>query len=91
MFIAAQCYWEEGYTNKILMNEKNKYKISVGKYTNDLSMKDNNFTQIIDVSIISWLRTKPSLGPKYIYKNKILGGFCLSERGLLWPFWVLCR
>lgn len=50
MFIAAQCYWEEGNTNKILMNENQKYKIAVGKYTSDLSIKDNNFTQIIDVS-----------------------------------------
>lgn len=52
MFIAAQCYWEEGYTNKILMNGNNKYKIAVGKYTSDISIRDNNFTQIIDVSII---------------------------------------
>ncbi|XP_029343828.1 modular serine protease isoform X3 [Acyrthosiphon pisum] len=49
---AAQCYWEEGYTNKILMNEKHKYKIAVGKYTSDLSIKDNNFTQIIDVGFV---------------------------------------
>ena len=52
MFTAAQCYWEEGYTNKILMNKNHKYKIAVGKYTSDISIQDNNFTQIIDVSII---------------------------------------
>lgn len=49
---AAQCYWEEGNTNKILMNENQKYKIAVGKYTSDLSIKDNNFTQIIDVGFV---------------------------------------
>lgn len=51
MSIAAQCYWEEGYTNRILMNKNHKYKIAVGKYTSDISITDNNFTQIIDVSI----------------------------------------
>lgn len=70
MFIAARCYWEEGNTDKILTNKYNIYKIAVGKYTSDISIKDNNFTQIIDVSIIYNFRTKTLLDSKYFYKTK---------------------
>uniref|UniRef100_A0A2H8TX70 Notecarin-D2 n=1 Tax=Melanaphis sacchari TaxID=742174 RepID=A0A2H8TX70_9HEMI len=49
---AAQCYWEEGNTDKILTNKNNTYKVAVGKYTSDISIKENNFTQIIDVGLI---------------------------------------
>lgn len=70
MFIAARCYWEEGSTDRILTNKYNIYKIAVGKYTSDISIKDNNFTQIIDVSIISDFRTKTLLDSKYFLQNK---------------------
>lgn len=72
MFIAARCYWEEGSTDRILTNKYNIYKIAVGKYTSDISIKDNNFTQIIDVSIISDFRTKKLLDSKYFLQNKTL-------------------
>jgi modular serine protease len=52
MFIAARCIWEKESTYGTLTNE-NIYKVAVGKYTSDISIKDNDFTQIIDVSIIS--------------------------------------
>jgi hypothetical protein len=36
-------------TNRILIND-GTYKISVGKYKSDILIKDNEFTQIVDVN-----------------------------------------
>lgn len=49
-FLAAHCFWQEGLTNRILLND-GQYKIAVGKYKRDFSVIDNEFTQIIDVRI----------------------------------------
>jgi len=91
MSIAARCYWEEGNTDRILTNKYNTYKVAVGKYTSDISIKDNNFTQIIDVGIIFHFRTKHCWILNIFTKQNILGVFNLSKRELLWVFWVLCR
>ncbi|XP_060836737.1 modular serine protease-like isoform X1 [Rhopalosiphum padi] len=48
---AARCIWEKESTYGTLTNE-NIYKVAVGKYTSDISIKDNDFTQIIDVDLI---------------------------------------
>lgn len=50
-FVAAQFFWEKGSTNKIIKDETQNYKIAVGKYKRDYLVVDNEYTQIIDVSI----------------------------------------
>jgi len=47
--LAAHCFWQERLTNRILLND-GTYKVGVGKYNSDITIKDNEFTQIIDVS-----------------------------------------
>jgi len=49
-FLAAHCFWQEGSNNRIFTNINGQYKVAVGKYTRDIKITDNNFTQIIDVS-----------------------------------------
>lgn len=48
-FAAAHCFWSEELTSRIIQND-NVFKIAVGKYARDISIKDNEFTQILDVS-----------------------------------------
>ncbi|XP_025198052.1 modular serine protease-like isoform X2 [Melanaphis sacchari] len=48
---AAHCFWQEGLIERILLND-GRYKISVGKYKSDITIKDNAFTQIVDVGLI---------------------------------------
>lgn len=48
--LAAHCFWQEGLSDRIITNENNRYKIAVGKHSINISEKDNEFTQIIDVS-----------------------------------------
>lgn len=47
--LAAHCFWQERLANRILLND-GTYKVGVGKYNSDITVKDNEFTQIIDVS-----------------------------------------
>lgn len=46
--LAAHCFVEEGSTDRIILNN-NMYKVGVGKYDRNISVVDNEFTQIIDV------------------------------------------
>ncbi|XP_060870478.1 modular serine protease-like isoform X1 [Metopolophium dirhodum] len=48
---AAHCFWQEKLTSRILLND-GTYKVGVGKYNSDITIKDNEFTQIIDVGLI---------------------------------------
>jgi len=48
---AAHCFWEKGITDRKIKNN-GMYKVAVGKYKRDISIKDNEFTQIIDVGLI---------------------------------------
>ena len=49
LFLAAHCFWQERLTSRIILND-GMYKIAVGKYKSDITIKDNEFTQVIDVS-----------------------------------------
>jgi len=49
LFLAAHCFWQENLTSRILLND-GMYKVGVGKYKSDITVKDNEFTQIVDVS-----------------------------------------
>jgi len=49
LFLAAHCFWHEKLTSRILLND-GTYKVGVGKYKSDITIKDNAFTQIVDVS-----------------------------------------
>lgn len=49
LFLAAHCFWQEGLTSRILLND-GTYKVGVGKYKSDITVKDNEFTQIVDAS-----------------------------------------
>ncbi|XP_050434792.1 modular serine protease-like isoform X2 [Adelges cooleyi] len=48
---AAHCFWQDGQTEKIIEN-KGLYKVAVGKFTRGIDIKDNEFTQIVDVERI---------------------------------------
>ncbi|XP_029343825.1 modular serine protease isoform X2 [Acyrthosiphon pisum] len=48
---AAHCFWQERLTSRILLND-GTYKVGVGKYKSDITIKDNEFTQIFDVGLI---------------------------------------
>ncbi|CAH1715675.1 unnamed protein product [Aphis gossypii] len=48
---AAHCFWYKELTNRIIINN-GTYKIAVGKYKRDIAIKDNAFTQIVDVGSI---------------------------------------
>ncbi|XP_060870975.1 modular serine protease-like isoform X2 [Metopolophium dirhodum] len=48
---AAHCFWQKGISNRILVND-GLYRIAVGKYARDLTVIDNDFTQILNVEII---------------------------------------
>ncbi|XP_050054368.1 modular serine protease-like [Aphis gossypii] len=48
---AAHCFWQESLIDTILINN-GTYKIAVGKYKSDIAIKDNAFTQIVDVGLI---------------------------------------
>ncbi|CAI6362231.1 unnamed protein product [Macrosiphum euphorbiae] len=48
---AAHCFWQEKLTSRILLNH-GTYKVGVGKYKSDITVKDNEFTQIVDVRLI---------------------------------------
>jgi len=50
-FLAAHCFWQERLIDRILIND-GTYKIAVGKYKSDIAIKDNAFTQIVDVTQI---------------------------------------
>lgn len=51
MSLAAHCFWDDhaDYNEKVIINIDGRYKIAVGKYTRDIKVKDNEFTQLIDV------------------------------------------
>jgi len=49
LILAAHCFWQEKLTSRILLND-GTYKVGVGKYKSDITIKDNEFTQIVDVS-----------------------------------------
>lgn len=48
-FLAAHCFWEDKLSSNTLLTDNGEYKIAVGKYTRDITIKDNSFTQIINV------------------------------------------
>jgi len=50
-FLAAHCFWQKGISNRISVND-GLYKIAVGKYARDLTVIDNDFTQILNVSYL---------------------------------------
>lgn len=56
--LAANCFWDN-----ILKQKKNAdyFKVAVGKYTHDIAIKDNAFTQIVDVSITQLKKQKLGL------------------------------
>lgn len=52
IFLAAHCFWNKDLTSKVILNSNSLYKVGIGKYNRDISVKDNDFTQIMDVSKI---------------------------------------
>lgn len=48
--LAAHCFWNKDLSSKIIRNDNSLYKIGVGKYNRNISVKDNDHTQIMDVS-----------------------------------------
>ncbi|VVC38140.1 Hypothetical protein CINCED_3A020844, partial [Cinara cedri] len=48
---AAHCFWSEGLIERVL-NYTDLYKIGVGKYERNISVMDNEFTQIFDVQSV---------------------------------------
>jgi len=51
LFLGARCFWyHRRYTSNKISNIDGLYKIAVGKYDRNISIIDNNFTQIMDVS-----------------------------------------
>jgi len=49
LFLAAHCFWQERLSTRVLKND-GTFKVGVGKYKSDITIKDNEFTQIVDVS-----------------------------------------
>lgn len=49
LILAAHCFWSEGLINRVL-SYNDMYKIGVGKYERNISIIDNDFTQILDAS-----------------------------------------
>lgn len=50
--LAAHCFFDGDVTSDSrtrLLESENAYKIAVGKYDRNISILDNDFTQIIDV------------------------------------------
>ncbi|CAI6344828.1 unnamed protein product [Macrosiphum euphorbiae] len=48
----AHCFWQEGMLSKKISINDGLYKISVGKYERNFTVIGNDFTQIINVSMI---------------------------------------
>ncbi|XP_022162710.1 uncharacterized protein LOC111028389 isoform X2 [Myzus persicae] len=49
---AAHCFWQKGMSSKTISINDGQYKVAVGKYDRNISIIDNDFTQIINVDII---------------------------------------
>ncbi|KAF0762508.1 Uncharacterized protein FWK35_00006322 [Aphis craccivora] len=49
---AAHCFWQEDMISNIISINDDLYKIAVGKYNRDLTVIDNDFTQIMNVQTI---------------------------------------
>ncbi|XP_060870828.1 transmembrane protease serine 9-like isoform X2 [Metopolophium dirhodum] len=49
---AAHCFWKNGMSFDRILKNEGLYKISVGKYDVNISIIDNNFTQIMDVEFV---------------------------------------
>ncbi|XP_060836504.1 uncharacterized protein LOC132919163 isoform X2 [Rhopalosiphum padi] len=48
----AHCFWENGRQSNLISINDGSYKVAVRKYTQEYSVIDNEFTQIMDVKII---------------------------------------
>lgn len=68
------------------MNE-NQYKVAVGKYDRNISIKDNDFTQIIDVG--NKFRNL-KFYEEIIEMNLLTGWVNLYRKRLFWIFRVSC-
>lgn len=68
------------------MNE-NQYKVAVGKYDRNISIKDNDFTQIIDVG--NKFRNL-KIYEEIIEMNLLIGWVNLYRKRLFWIFRVSC-
>jgi len=78
IILAAHCFWNKELTNRIIIND-GTYRIAIGKYKRDITIMDNEYTQIVDVSnrhlkMIIWF------GSLYILLKKTLGEIDLHER-----------
>jgi len=52
-FLAAHCFWYKGISSKKISINDGSYKVAVGKYDRDITIIDNDFTRIMDVSVIN--------------------------------------
>jgi len=50
IIIAGRCFWDRSESSDRIIKDDGKYKIAVGKYDRNISIIDNAYTQIMNVS-----------------------------------------